>query len=414
MRLFSSRALLHSASRIAIAAAASILAGCSGTSTIADTNTDRALAALEAAEPDAQDYIGGAAYWGARLEANRDDIDAGLNFARNLRLMGGARQAVAVLKDVVMKAPDNARVLSEYGKALTAAGRAKDAVPFLARAVQIKGDDWTTLSAHGVALDQTGNHKAARDNYEAALALSPNNAVVESNMAMSDVLQGKIDHAEITLRRLVARPDATPQMRQNLAMVETLKGNVAEAERLAREDLPPSEAENNIALLRNLDARNAAINVQTLPPPPAEEPKPVSQAPEASKADKSTDLALTAPAPAVETTPTPEPEAPTEKEVEKGTETAAATIAEPVTPKHPIVYSMEPIADEDEMPKAAAPAKSEKANNETAETSTTAKTKTTATPASKPPKATGKPTALRQSYDDTKRRNQVSVANASQ
>ena len=169
MGLNLSRDLLRSASRIAIAAAAAAaLAGCGGTTPLATgDNAERAATTLETAAPDTQDFVGGAAYWGAKYEANREDIGAALNFARNLRMMGGARQAVAVLKDVVMKAPDDARVLAEYGKALTAAGRAKDALPFLARSAQMKGDDWTTLSAYGVALDQTGSHANAREMYQA-------------------------------------------------------------------------------------------------------------------------------------------------------------------------------------------------------------------------------------------------------
>jgi len=407
MRLYSSRELLHTASRIAIAAAtAGILAGCSGTSTIADASPDRAMAILEAAEPDTQDFVGGAAYWGARFEANRDDIGAALNFARNLRMMGGARQAVAVLKDLVMKAPDDARVLSEYGKALTSAGRAKDALPFLSRSAQVNGDDWSTLSAYGVALDQTGDHKAARDSYEAALKLSPNNPFVESNMAMSNVLQGKIDKAEVVLRRLVARPDATAQMRQNLAMVETLKGNVDEAERLAREDLPPSEATNNIAVLRQLDARNAVINVQDLPPP---KETPLSAAPEAPKVEKPADIALAEPAPKADLAPTPK------------TDLAPAPPA-PATPvAKGLVYMMAPIADENDKPKttAAAPVKAQETTAPAKATEAAASSE--AKPATEekapvatnePAKATGKPTALRQSYDVYRRSVPVSVANA--
>ena len=263
MGLSSSRALKRSVSALAIMGALA-LTGCGSFSSSDDA---RSSAVMEAAAPDTKDHVGGAAYWGARYEANREDLTAAMNFARNLRMMGGARQAVAVLKEVVMKAPDDPRVMAEYGKALTAAGRAKEGLPFLTRAVQMKGDDWTTLSAYGVALDQTGSHLAAIEAYQSALAISPNNPVIESNIAMSQVLIGRVDQAEITLRRLVARPDATPQMRQNLAMIEAMKGNLIEAEQLAREDLPPGEATSNIAVLRQLDARNAKANAEPSAPP---------------------------------------------------------------------------------------------------------------------------------------------------
>jgi tetratricopeptide (TPR) repeat protein len=262
----------------------------------------------------------------------------------------------------------------------------------------MKGDDWTTLSAYGVALDQTGSHATAREMYQAALTLSPNNAVVESNLAMSMMLDGRIDQAETTFRRLVARPDATAQMRQNLAMVEALKGNVVEAEQLAREDLPASEATNNMAVLRQLDARNAKINVQDLPPPAPEAPAKTSVAPAA--------------APAIVATETPTPES---------AEAALAPVAkEPAKQKAP-AYMMAPIADEgDPLAPAAVAAQAEKS----AQAAPAPQADTVATPPAKPApetkpiasnQATGKPTpVLRKTYDVYRRSSAVSVANAQQ
>ena len=125
-----SRDLLRSASKIAIAAAAlTLLTGCGAFSSTmseseaASSNTS-AGSTREMTQPDDKDYVAGAAYWGARFEANKSDTDSAVNFARNLRLMGGARQAVTVMKSIVMNHPDDANILAEYGKALTASGRA--------------------------------------------------------------------------------------------------------------------------------------------------------------------------------------------------------------------------------------------------------------------------------------------------
>ena len=52
----------------------------------------------------------------------------------------------------------------------------------------------------------------------------------------------------------VALPGATVQIRQNLAYVLGIRGNLTEAERLVRADLPPEAANNNIAYLRALSA----------------------------------------------------------------------------------------------------------------------------------------------------------------
>ena len=261
--------LILSASRVAIIAATAALSGCSGANFFSNSDSPGTRNLIL---PEKQDVVGGAAYWGARYDANRGDIPAAISFARNLRQMGGAQQAVTLLKEVVMTAPDNASVLSEYGKALTAVGRSQDAIPFFARSVQIDHRDWSTFSAYGVALDQTGAHKQAQDNYFIALDLSPNNPTVQGNLAMSYVLGGQMAQGEAILRKLVARPDATAQMRQNLAMIASLKGDKLEAEQLARQDLPATDVFNNMAVMRQLSATNAK---------PAVAPKPVTPAPAA-------------------------------------------------------------------------------------------------------------------------------------
>jgi Flp pilus assembly protein TadD len=328
-----SRDLRRTASRIAIAAAAaSLLTGCGSAGVFSNNTNDQTIAALEKGQPEAQDYVGGAAYWGAKYEANRQDTSAALNFARNLRLMGGARQAVAVLKEIVMKTPDDPKVMAEYGKALTASGRFQDAIPFLARCVQMDGADWSTLSTYGVALDQAGNHLAAQANYQAALKLSPENPSVESNLAMSYVLSGRIGEGEIILRRLVARPDASAQMRQNLAMIESLKGNATEAAQLAREDLPEEQASNNLAVLKQLDAQNAPTRtVPDLATPAAAETTATEPAVEP--------IAEPAPATtsALETTPVAQVEPP-----------AAPTPAPAATTQPASRFTMQPVVDEEE------------------------------------------------------------------
>jgi Flp pilus assembly protein TadD len=336
-----SRTLLRSASRVAIVAGtAALLTGCGSAGIFGSQKTPEAatIAAFESGDPENQDYAGAAAYWGAKYEANRGDIKAALNFARNLRLMGGARQAVAVLKDIVMKAPDDALVLSEYGKALTSVGRSQDAIPFLARATQMDSSDWSSYSAYGVALDQAGNHEVARQNYEIALKLSPGNATVESNIAMSHVLAGRIDQGEIILRRLVSRPDATPQMRQNLAMIASLKGNPVEAEQLAREDLAPEQATNNLAVLRQMDAGNAEPTAAPAPETAAPITTPVASAPIAEPAAEATAEA-TAPAVA-------------EAAI---AETAPIVTAEPAPAGNPSRFQMAPIADDIEKPTSITP-----------------------------------------------------------
>ena len=56
----------------------------------------------------------------------------------------------------------------------------------------------------------------------------------------------------------MAGRDADPRVRQNLALVVGLQGRFAEAEAIARADLPPEEAAANVAYLRQMLAQQKA------------------------------------------------------------------------------------------------------------------------------------------------------------
>ena len=414
MGLNLSRDLLRSASRIAIiAATAVLLGGCGGAGVFSSDAAESGPAKNLPAELANNDYVAGAAFWGAKFEANRADTNAALSFARNLRLMGGAKQALVVMKEVVMKNPDDPRVLAEYGKVLSAVGRPQDAVPFLARSVQMDDDDWTTVSAYGVALDQTGNHSAAQQNYQAALKLSTSNPSIESNLAMSYVLEGRIADAEPILRRLVARPDATAQMRQNLALVASLKGDATEANKLASEDLSVEDAANNMMVLHQLDARNAAVNVEMLPPPPA---TPMASPPSAMIEAPAKPPVVQA---AVEKPAEPKAEEPKAAEapaIAAPAITEMKAVASPAPKPAPVM--MEPVREADEMPAATKATSTPKVLTPSPAKTTAvvpaAETKPAAAiaPAKDKTAETAAKPALRQSYDVYRRPTTVAVANA--
>lgn len=63
------------------------------------------------------------------------------------RKSGDLSAAAHTLSQLVLLAPDDARVLGEYGKTLIAMGRTDDALAFLERAVELQPKDWSLFSA---------------------------------------------------------------------------------------------------------------------------------------------------------------------------------------------------------------------------------------------------------------------------
>ncbi len=193
--------------------------------------------------------------WGARYRKDPAEPEAAMNYARALRATDQRAQAVAVLEQAAIRNPKNMALLGEYGRALAEAGNYAQALDALGRAHTPDQPDWRILNAQGAVLDQMGRNAEAQRYYSAALKVAPDEPSVLSNLGLSYALTKDLKRAEVTLRRAVAQPNADPKARQNLALVIGLQGHFAEAEKIARADLPEDEAAANVDTLRQMLAQ---------------------------------------------------------------------------------------------------------------------------------------------------------------
>ncbi|MFS8048233.1 tetratricopeptide repeat protein [Rhizobium sp. BR 314] len=195
------------------------------------------------------------ATFGKAYDANPKDRDAGVNYANALRMSGRNDQALAVMQQVAINNPNDRGVLAAYGKAQAAAGQLEQALSTIDRAQTPDRPDWRLVSAEGAILDQLGRSTDARGKYRDALVLAPNEPTVLSNLGMSYVLTGDLKNAESYLRSAIAQPGKDSRVRQNLALVVGLQGRFAEAEKIAREELTPQQANANVTYLRSMLAQ---------------------------------------------------------------------------------------------------------------------------------------------------------------
>ncbi len=203
------------------------------------------------------DYAASAAYWGAIYETNPEDPKAALQFASNLRYAGGASDAVNVLSKALTAHPGDALLLAERGKAYAATGDFGSALLDIEKALAANPADWTIYSTQGVILDRLGRQGDAEAAYNKALGISPGNPKILNNLALSVALAGRRAEAEAILRRAAQHPDANMQIRQNLSLLLAMQGNLQEAGKFAREDLPSTMAENNMAYFQGLSEEMA-------------------------------------------------------------------------------------------------------------------------------------------------------------
>ena len=235
------------------------LVSCASTKPITSAKLDRNFDVVPGAyEPGDHDPVAKAAFWGTRYDREPDNPEVAVALSESLRAMGSNAEAMNVMQRSFQQFSGRPDVALEYGKVLIANDRAFEAVRPLEQAIQTgKGSDWRAYSAYGVALDKIGEHRGAREQYDQALKLNPNSPTVLNNKGLSYALSGQLNNAEQTLRYAAATTAGTPTVRQNLALILAFKGDTAEAERLARSDLPPRVADNNTAYFRSLVSQPA-------------------------------------------------------------------------------------------------------------------------------------------------------------
>src|SRR6476620_297968 len=196
--------------------------------------------------------------YGERYRANPKDAEAALAYGQALRATGQRAQAAAVLEQATIAHPGNQPLLAGYGRALADNGNSQAAFDVLSRAHTPDSPDWRLLSVQGTALDKLGKHEEARRYYNTALKIVPDEPSVLSNLGLSYMLTRELPNAERTLRRAYGNPRADARVRQNLALVVGLQGRFAEAETIAKGDLPAEEAAANVAYLREMLSRKDA------------------------------------------------------------------------------------------------------------------------------------------------------------
>jgi Flp pilus assembly protein TadD len=203
------------------------------------------------ADAEGMDPIAAAAFYGTAYD-RAPTAETAVKYSAALRKIGSSKEAAAVMQKASTRFPSDVDVSLEYGKTLIEGGRAFEAVRHLEIAANKKRDDWRALSAYGVALDQIEEHKLARAQYDAALQISPENVNVLNNKGLSYALDGDLKAAVRTLRAATVSNRGDARIRQNLALVLAINGDMREAERLARSDLPPQLADQNVAYFRQL------------------------------------------------------------------------------------------------------------------------------------------------------------------
>lgn len=230
-----------------------------------------AVAAAPRAPADAQaraaydraDPLSRSVFWTEQAEIDPMDPVAGVKAAEALRELGRHQEAADMAQRVLLVQPTNYEAMLEVGRGHIARGQAFYGIQALERARDARPGDWRPWSLLGTAYEQVRRNDDARAAWAQALAISPENPNVLSNMAISAMSRGDMAGAEPLLRRAAAQPGASLKVRLNLAMALGLNGKLGEAEQMLRRDLPPEQADKNLDWLRARAGGGAVDNART-------------------------------------------------------------------------------------------------------------------------------------------------------
>ena len=245
---------------VAALAAALLLAACAGggggSGSDPMNRPEVARSLLDAADSaEAQnDHATAAGYYRNVFTRDPKNVRAAVGLMQSLRSLGALDQARDTATAALGANPDNPAVLSEAGKVRLASGNLNEGVKLLQRAADLDPQDWKARSALGVAYDRLGNRQKAEESYQGALKISPDNAAVLNNLALSRAMAHDLAGARELLQRAVASAGSDVRVRQNLALVYALSGDMTQAEALTLHDLPPDLARETLAYYRELAA----------------------------------------------------------------------------------------------------------------------------------------------------------------
>ena len=220
-------------------------------------------------------------YWGKAYAKSPRELEPALNYARNLKAMGEKRRALAVLQQASLYHGQSRELAGEYGRLALDLDQVKAAKQLLAIADDPGRPDWRVVSARGAVLAKEGNYEEAIPFFEKALALSPEQPSVLSNLALAQAMNGQPAKAESLLRQAAATDGNSPRIRQNLALVLGLQGKYDEAKLVAVRDMPMTNAAENADFLQQVTKLDPK-SVPTSDPVPADWPA-VAKAPVAEE-----------------------------------------------------------------------------------------------------------------------------------
>jgi Flp pilus assembly protein TadD len=175
-----------------------------------------------------------------------------------LLALGRRDDAITAFQAVLTKDPGSVRANTGMGKLQLRANPAA-AADYFERGLKTDPKNIVLLNDLGVSLDLLNRHAEAQDAYRRALAIRPDDTPTTVDLALSLAMSGQPAAALALIQPVAARPDATPEVKHNYAIVLAWAGRRTEAEQILAADLPPDAVKSTLARIPAGGARVQAV-----------------------------------------------------------------------------------------------------------------------------------------------------------
>ncbi len=210
------------------------------------------LSSAAASAEGSGDFQSALAHYRTLYDRSPQDRGLALKLTRAMRLSGEPRQAAAFLEQFTRANGGDVDSHLELTRAYLATDQLVLALRNLNEAKGKAPNTWEVFSLLGVVHDYKGEPSPARDHYEKALSLSPDNPSVLNNLGLSLAMAGDLSGGIGTLEKARDQAGASPHIRQNLALLLAMKGDTVGAERFARKDMSADMVRANLRYFRAL------------------------------------------------------------------------------------------------------------------------------------------------------------------
>ena len=166
---------------------------------------------------------------------------------------GKAEDATLTLRQALKYHPDDRNLQLLLGQAYIHSQKPAKALPVLEKYRKPGSpDEYKFLTYQGIALDMLEQNAAAQAAYKEGLAIAPPEATtpIRNDLAMSYLVEGKVNEASKIWQKLMDEGEDNPTIRQNLALAYAISGNEDRAMELGLRDLERKQAQENIDFAR--------------------------------------------------------------------------------------------------------------------------------------------------------------------